>query len=121
MKKLARGGVIRQFLEARVLAFAVGIVADNRKAQVLKMHANLVSAPGVQNGFDQRSTMQSLDHPITRPSLATGTFGNCHALSMARMSRHRSPNIAALARNFAAEDGAINFLQRAAGELLGQS
>src|SRR6185369_10819111 len=61
-------GVQRLAREVDAVARAAAIdgVADERMADVLEMHADLVRAPGLQAAFDQRGAAEALEHAVAR-------------------------------------------------------
>src|SRR6266850_2951770 len=52
--------------EAVARAAAVDGVADQRVADVLEMHADLVRAAGLEPAFDERGAAEALEHAIAR-------------------------------------------------------
>src|SRR5213075_62165 len=51
-------------LDAVPRAAAIDRVADQRVADVLEMHADLVGAPGLEAAFDERGAAEALEHAI---------------------------------------------------------
>src|SRR5882724_10347778 len=54
-----RRGKFDQFLQTPILPLSIREVAGQRKAEKLKMHTNLVRAPGMQPGFDKGGRAQT--------------------------------------------------------------
>lgn len=56
VEHLARGPVAGDFREPRVWALAVGVIPDERVAEVLEVDADLVGAAGVERGLEPGGT-----------------------------------------------------------------
>src|SRR5665213_4072019 len=69
----ARRGVVRQFLQPRILPRSVSVVAHERMADELKMHADLMRAPGVDLRLHQRRRVKAFENLVARVRGATGT------------------------------------------------
>ena len=84
----ARRGVVRQFLEPRILPRAVGVVAHERMAEELEMHADLMRAARVNLRLHQRGRVKAVRESVARVRRATGTVvAHGHAFAMRRMPR----------------------------------
>ena len=121
VQHLARGGDARECFEARVLFAAIHGIADERVADVLEMHANLVRAPGVQKAFDQGRGVEAFDDFEAGPGVAgVGAFGGGHPFAMRGVPRDADLDFALFVREFAADDRAINLGDAAFLELRGE-
>ena len=121
MQHHTRRGVIRQFLQPGILPRAVGFIADERMAEKLKMHADLVGAAGVNLCLNECGGVQSLEHVITCVRGAAGiVVARDHAFAVCRMPRDSGANFASVARDFAAQNRVVNFTDRTCGKLFGK-
>ena len=118
MQHHTRRGVIRQFLQPGILPRAVGFIADERMAEKLKMHADLVGAAGVNLCLNECGGVQSLEHVITCVRGAAGiVVARRHALAVRWMPGDGGADFAGFAREFAAHDRVVNFFNLPPGEL----
>src|SRR5437867_4607546 len=62
--ELGRVQCLAREADAVACAAAVHGVADQRVADVLEVHADLVRAPGLEPAFDERGAAEALEHPI---------------------------------------------------------
>lgn len=109
------------FCETLVLARPVGDVSQDRKAEVLKVDADLVGSPGVQQSFHQRRSVEGFQLAKTGPSFPSfSSRDDRHFFSLDRMSRNGAANFTRFFEKFSADDGVINFFHGAFGELFRQ-
>jgi hypothetical protein len=120
MQHHARRGKSQQLFQPPVLPLAVCVVAHQRKAKELKMHADLVRAACVQRRFDKRRRAQSFQHAITGSRFAPGVVAHRHAFAMRWMPRNGRADFSFVAWHFAADKRVIQFFNLAPGELIGQ-
>ena len=88
MQHLAWRDVAGQLRQALVLPVAVGCIPNQRVAEKLEVHPNLVRAASVEDGLGQGRFTQSFEHAITGPCLAPGFLIYRHAFAMRRMPRN---------------------------------
>ena len=118
MQHHARRGVIRQFLQPGILPRAVGFIADERMAEKLKMHADLMRATGVNLRLDERGRVQSFQHAITGVRGPAGiVVARGHAFAVRRMPGDGGVDFAGFAREFTAHNRIVNFFNLPPGEL----
>ena len=96
---------------------AVERIAGHRVTQRGKVHANLVRAPGVQIGFDQRvSGNAQADSPIgARCAAFPAACG--HTDSSMQIARHGKLDAAGIFLQFAVKQSNVSFFNLAAAEL----
>src|SRR5918994_3951180 len=104
--------------DAVARAAPVSLVADERMADVLEMHADLMGAARLQPAFDERRAAVALEHAV-RGARRLAAVRDRHARAHARVAPHRSVDRAAR-RRIALHHGEINPTHAAAGELLGE-
>lgn len=105
----ARRGVVRQFLEPRILPRAVSVIAHERMADELEMHADLVRASGVDLRLHQRRRVKAFENPVARVRGAAGiVVAHGHALAARGMTRDWRADFAGFAGEFAADECVIN-------------
>lgn len=68
-----------QFRETPILALAIGFIAGQRIAEVLKVNADLMRAAGVQCGFNQRGGAKPFQHLVARSGLPAGVVAHRHS------------------------------------------
>ncbi len=103
------------------LPFAVHVIAEDGKTQVLKMHPDLVGPSGVESGFDEGGFVQQLLQLITCPRDATfGGVGNGHSLSMRRMPGDVGLDVTGSRRDMAADNALVDLFNSTVGELFAQ-
>jgi len=111
-------GVIRQFFQARILPRAVGVIAHERMADELKMHADLVRAPGVDLRFHQRRRVKPFENFVARVRGATrAVVAHGHAFAVRGMSRDGRVDFGGGASRFAADERVVNLVNFARREL----
>src|SRR5438552_10687388 len=120
VKQLAWRGVAGQFGQVFVLAVAIGGVTHDWKAEVFEVHANLVSATGVQERLDHRGLAQSFQDVEARPGVAPAAVGHGHALALCWVPRDSRAHLALLRRDPSADNRVINLFHSATGELRGK-
>ena len=114
----ARGGVVRQLLQPLVFRRAVSLIAHHGMTEVLKMHANLMRAAGVDLHLDVGGALQFLQHAVARVRGPTvGIVLHRHAFAVRGMPGDGGVDLAGVTRDFAADDGVINFFYDAIGKL----
>src|SRR5882724_12431950 len=117
MEHHAWRSVIRQFLEPRILPRAVSVVAHEQMAEELKMHADLMRAPGVDLRLDERGGVQPFENFVARMRRATGIIvERGHAFAMRRMPRNRRADFTGFTREFTAQNRVVNFFDFAGGK-----
>lgn len=73
--------------QPRVLLSAVNAISHEWKSQMLKMDANLMGPPRVQNHLRQGRALQSLQDPVTGPRRSPfPSLHHGHAAPMGRVS-----------------------------------
>src|SRR5438552_14138016 len=91
-------------------------VADQRMADMLEVHADLVRAPGLEPAFDERGAAETLEHPIAG---ARGLAAVCngHARARSGVAAYGGVDPAAR-RRIALHQRDVDPLHAALGELL---
>ena len=112
----------RQVARARAQAArrAVERVAHDGMPDGRKVRADLVRAPGVQHGLDQRAAIQARDHAPVGPRVAALGCARGHARAAARIARNGQRDGAGIARHLSVHQRQINFPDVARAELFGE-
>ena len=117
----ARRGVVGQLLEPDILSRAVSVVADERMADELKMHADLMRASGVNLRLHQRRPVKPFENLVARVRRATGTVVvHSHAFAMRRTPRDGGADFSRVARRLATHERMVNLIYLAFGKLFRQ-
>src|SRR5437899_4787447 len=117
VQHLALRSIAGQLSQTLVLAVAISRVANERKAEELEMDADLVGAPGVQDGLGQCRPAQTLQHAIAGSGLAPRFIVDRHPLAMRAMPGNRGSNLALLALHFTTNNRMIDLIDLSAGKL----
>ena len=108
------------FGQTAIVFRTISLIADERKANVQKMHPDLVRPAGVERRFDISGGVQLLADAVTGPCLTPRIIRGRHALAMGRMAGDGGPNLAGSMRQISANDGQVGFVETPLGELPGQ-
>ena len=106
--------------ELSILGQAIDRIARQGITEVLEVHADLVGASGVESGLDQGDASAFFQDAEGGPGLASGSLGDRHSLAMRGMTGDGGVDLALGDGQFTAEDGVVDFFDRAPGELLSQ-
>lgn len=106
-----------QVLKLSVLPLPIRQIAHKRKTEVLEMHSDLVSAPGVQFDRGKSGRAQPLQHAITRSRFTATVVTDRHSFAVGRMARNRGANLALIPRHFTTHERVINLFHLATGKL----
>ena len=106
--------------DGQVAGRAVERVAHHGMPDGREVRANLVRAPGVQRGLDQRATVQARDDAPVGARVAALGGARRHARAAARVARNGQRDAAGIARHFAVHEGQIDLAHVARAELLGE-
>src|SRR4051812_20602581 len=88
---------------------AIDLIAEQRMAEMLEMHADLVSAPGVQRALHQRAFGQFAQDPIARLRRTAPISGQYrHLLPLHGMAADRRLNHAAHPSKFSRHQSEVN-------------
>jgi hypothetical protein len=104
--------------EVLVLAFPIGVVADEREAEVFEVNADLMGAAGMEDGFHERGVTETFQELIAGPGVATGSVRDRHALAVSGMTSDGSADFALVGMETTTEQGVVCF-QNAPGTELG--
>ena len=97
---------------------AVERVAHNRMPDGRKVRANLVRAPRMEHGLNQRAAVQPRDHSPIGPRVTPLATARCHARPPMRIARNGKSDRAGIARHLAVHQRQINFPDIARTKLL---
>ena len=106
--------------QASSFSLAIKGVAKQRKANVLKMDADLVGASGAEVGFDERSVREMLDYSELSMRCAPALFSRHHAFAARWMPGNFGLNRAFQRGHLTAGNGLVDFLHGAVGKLKAQ-
>lgn len=98
----------------------IQFVTKNRMAKMLKMHADLMSASGVQAAFDQACLIACTNHAVLSPGCPSAQRSHSHALAMDGMASDVFFNCAGRLAQFSSNQREINFFDPARCELFRQ-
>ena len=115
---LEKGQVARA--GAQAARRAVERVSHNRMPDGRKVRADLVRAPGVEHGLDQRAAIQARDHAPVGSRVAALGCARGHARAAARIARNGQRDRAGIARHLAVHQRQINFPDVSRTELFGE-
>src|SRR3954471_1881313 len=99
-------------------AAPINRVADQRVANMLEVHANLVGATSVELAFDERRATEALQH-AERRARRFPPMAYCHARACADVPSQRRVNDAAR-RRVALDEREVDAPYRTLRELLGE-
>lgn len=98
----------------------IQFVTENRMAKMMKMHADLMSASGVQAAFDQACLVACTNHSVIGLGCPSAQRSHLHALAMDGMAGDVFFNCARRLSQFSSNQREINLFDRARGELFRQ-
>ena len=92
VQHLPRSRIPCALREGLVRPFAIGLVADQWEANVVKVHSDLVRSTGMQLGFEQGGGSELFEHAIACPRIAPVPLRDGHALAVTGMTGNGGPD-----------------------------
>ena len=113
MEHLAGCGVAGELGEVLVLAFAVGGIANDWKADVFEVDPDLMGAAGVETCFHQGDGAEAFEEPKAGPGVASAAIGYGHAFAVGRMPGNGGADFALFRFEATAEQGVVDLVNGA--------
>jgi len=100
--------------------FSIERISDNRVAQMLQMHADLMGAPGARHAGDKAVIFVGRDHLVVRHCFTPGGgAASRHFLTLHRMAADGEIDGSLAMTGFPPDDGKVGFLHQTVCKLLG--
>jgi hypothetical protein len=93
MEHVAGSSEFDDLREALILSLAIRGVTHQGEPEVFEVHTNLVGAPGVESGFDQRCLGEPLQHAVTGPRIPSCSIGDSHSFAVRWVARNCGPDL----------------------------
>jgi hypothetical protein len=120
VEHLAMGFEMAGLGQALVLAMTVDGIAEQGIAKEFEVNPDLVSAAGMESGFDQGGALETLLHAVAGVGFASVFLVDDHAFAVGTMPGDRGANLPFVALDLAADNREIQLLNLAAGKLGGE-